>query len=414
MNPNQLNREIRNLEGNFRSRRLPGGSLVSAVLDRRLMTWSDRGGASRLFGEIWSEYTWQLLTNGSRLGPLGNNDQETLHVVRLDANPRIAIQASRNKLSNPDFLIVSGDPERSVVVRAIDAKFAVDRLRRSQISAQATQDLIELPGSLARTQIEREIGEGKRLSPTYGPGVFLAPRSLLNDYYYQKLTSGQDPEIPPEELELVQVDADSLFQGSEVYDLMMFMRRVDAIPPVNNVDELLLGMYYLRLACAARWIETQARTPLLSISAPEPVAAAEARESAERRLVDGRTAFNLVADWSRLAERSLERQKQVQDAAMLPLRMAEIREIGQRAGIGEDKKQLRKLRGSLECLFRHSLVEEIGEIPAQPKESFDSILKRVASARKKLRQEIRAQATSIASDLSEQSSAEDERTPESE
>ncbi|HLI52118.1 MAG TPA: hypothetical protein VKU87_09985, partial [Thermomicrobiaceae bacterium] len=80
--------------GNISSSKLPGRSLIAAVLDRQLMGWSDRGGASKHFGDRWSDQcTLQLASFIGHQLPIPGDVSYTLqHVVRLDGNPAIAIQ----------------------------------------------------------------------------------------------------------------------------------------------------------------------------------------------------------------------------------------------------------------------------------------------------------------------------------
>ena len=80
------------IEGNVLSDKLPGGSLIAAVLDRQLMSWSDRGGASRTFGDRWSEQCTAALHDwiGTERPVPGGEPFVLRSVVRLDENPAIA------------------------------------------------------------------------------------------------------------------------------------------------------------------------------------------------------------------------------------------------------------------------------------------------------------------------------------
>ena len=49
---------------NVKSPLLPGGNLIAASLDRQLMVWSDRGGASRHIGDRWALRTAVALREG--------------------------------------------------------------------------------------------------------------------------------------------------------------------------------------------------------------------------------------------------------------------------------------------------------------------------------------------------------------
>jgi hypothetical protein len=409
MNPNKLTRELRKLPGNIRSPKLPGGTLISAVLDRRLMTWSDRGGASRIFGEIWSEHCWVHLNNGATIFESESVDLEQAEIIRLDDMPKIALQAGRNQLPNPDFLVIyRAAASDAYSVRAIDAKFAVDRLRRIQVSPEAIRDLIELPGSHARAAIETRIGPGAIDRLHYESGAFLGPNSLLNDYFFERHTTGSDPAIPAQEIHLIAVGAEKLFSPTEEYRLMELFHSIDSISADEPKSELVVGMYYLRLATAARWFANQSQLPLLSAAEPEPVAVDEVFDETHRRISAGESAYGLIESWSLTAEKQIERQKTVQDAARVPVRMSEIRRLLEQRGLGDEKKLVRRLRGLLEVAFRPLLIERTGEIPPTPNQSLQQTVEFVSGASRSLRPEMQQLAIELADQLAAEESLSNE------
>jgi hypothetical protein len=404
MNPNKLTRELRKLPGNIRSPKLPGGTLISAVLDRRLMTWSDRGGASRIFGDIWSEHCWIYLNNGATVFETELFDINQATIIRLDDIPKVALQAGRNQLPNPDFLLIyHSDEHDGYAVRAVDAKFAVDRLRRIQISPDSIRDLIELPDSHARSAIESRTAPGVTEQLTYEPGVFLGPNSLLNDYFFERHTTGQSPAIPESEIRLISVRVDALFSPIEEYQLMELLRSIDEISATAPESELVVGMYYLRLATAARWFSNQSQAPLLSASDPDPVDVDDVHEEVRHRVSQGESAFGLIESWSREAEAQTARQNLVHDAARLPVRMSEIRKLLEQRGVLEDKKLVRRLRGMLEVEFRPRLIERTGEIPANPSKSLQETVEFVVKASRSLRPEMQELADELANRLASSS-----------
>jgi hypothetical protein len=388
MNPNRLTRELRNIPGNIRSPRLPGGSIISAVLDRRLMAWSDRGGASRIFGDIWSAHCWGRLTNGLSLFDVDTSQISATHIVRLDDDPAIAIQAGRNKLPNPDFLILTENTTGDQTVRAVDAKFAIDRLKRSQISAEATRNLMELPGSKARLAALAVSSRGSLEGARYTHGAFLGPNSILNDYFYLRQTRGDQPAVPVDELVLIQADADALFEATEEASIINELRDVDGLDPASSETELVVGMYYVRLACAARWFESQEREPLLSLDPSPDVPVSEVLEALKRRYRARSSSFEIIERWSRAAENAIERQKQVRDAARLPVGMGEIRRMLGNTESPEDRRTMREIRAELERQFNKRLIEEYGDIPAQPGKPIQTILDEVSNTSGNLRPEM--------------------------
>ena len=123
-------------ELDFSSSAFPGGSLIASVYDRVFMQLSDRGGSSNAVGARWAELCADALESGAGdrhgLRTAGSGSHAT-QSIRLDDIPEIARTASRNKLQNPDFLMVGGDAT-SQRLWAADAKFSVDTARSKQVS----------------------------------------------------------------------------------------------------------------------------------------------------------------------------------------------------------------------------------------------------------------------------------------
>src|SRR5215212_4076765 len=149
----------------MRSPRLPGGDLVSALLDREVMGLADRGGASNLVGDRWADIaaahaaSW---VGSTRV--IAMEDQEPLPIIRvdrLDATPAVAAAASKRGLQNPDLLLI-GQRGNEQVIQAADAKFSVETARSKQVSPEVVLGLLGLrvhvPGILDgvsdRAQVE--------------------------------------------------------------------------------------------------------------------------------------------------------------------------------------------------------------------------------------------------------------------
>jgi len=76
---------------------LPGGDLVSALFDREVMGFADRGGASNLIGDRWADVAAGHSAPGIGTEQrLHGADPEPLLIVRVDrigATPAIAATA---------------------------------------------------------------------------------------------------------------------------------------------------------------------------------------------------------------------------------------------------------------------------------------------------------------------------------
>ena len=105
------------------SSRLPGGDLVSAVLDREVMGLADRGGASNLVGDRWADVVAEATAMWpSSERPVPGGDAILVEVVhRLDAEPGVAAAASRRGLQNPDLLLAGRIDGRSTIQAAFAA-----------------------------------------------------------------------------------------------------------------------------------------------------------------------------------------------------------------------------------------------------------------------------------------------------
>ena len=126
-------------EAHVRSPLLPGGDLVSALLDREVMGLADRGGASNLIGDRWADLAAMHAAAWAGSGRVIQvEEQEPLRIVRvdrLDAIPAVAAAASKRGLQNPDLLLI-GQRGREQAIQAADAKFSVETARSKQVSAE--------------------------------------------------------------------------------------------------------------------------------------------------------------------------------------------------------------------------------------------------------------------------------------
>jgi hypothetical protein len=137
----------------LRSPLLPGGDLVSAVLNRQLMGLADRGGGSGLVGRRWADLCAEWATgqigNLAQIPQGGGEPFPIERVARLDDMPRIAAVASKRGLQNPD-LVTIGHRHGHSVLQAADAKFSVETARSKQVSVEVVVALLTL-GSLVRS-----------------------------------------------------------------------------------------------------------------------------------------------------------------------------------------------------------------------------------------------------------------------
>lgn len=374
---------------------LPGGSLITAVLDRTLMAWSDRGGASRYLGERWSEQVTLALEEriGTRVPVPGGEPFDLEAVVRLDENPEIAIQAGRHKLVNPDFVLY-GRRGSQHVLQAADAKFAVDTIRPPQVSADALTALLAVEGGLVAEAIAAELGGVAPEPYEVERGVFLSPISPLTDYFLPRVTSGPKPPVDRREVVLLPVDPVAMFRRLPMTRLIGILAAIDRLP-VSPRNHILSAMYYFRLACACAWMWREQNTPLLSLD-PAPEIDSRALTAATTERVDGvAAAYDVLTEWYADIERLEQARRELKAVASMPVRMRELRAMLDAAGLSEERGVLRWVRGGLERAYRRRLVEEVGEIPAYPNRPLPQVLADVATASRELYPELKALAREL-------------------
>src|ERR671912_114211 len=202
---------------NTRSPLLPGGDMVSALFDREVMGFADRGGASNLIGDRWADIaaTHAAAWIGSERR-LHGDDQEPLRIVRvdrLDAMPAVAAAASKRGLQNPDLLLIGqrGDQQ---AIQAADAKFSVETARSKQVSPEVVLGLLELRNHVSGL-LE---GVGDRIQVE--SGVFLCPDYSLTHLMLRHGGGIVRTTVRREEVVLVPAAPDEFWDGVEGAELI--------------------------------------------------------------------------------------------------------------------------------------------------------------------------------------------------
>lgn len=399
---------LRQIRGNIHSHLLPDGNLISALFDRQLMMWSDRGGASRDFGDRWSERVSEALA--ARIGaerPLPGDDVYRLEaVVRLDDDVRIAEQAGRHKLTNPDFVLFGRRTDGTPILQAADAKFAVDTIKPNQVSAEALQALLDVEHGLVRQALEQDIHDHDVIAAVAMPGIFVSPIGPLTDYFLPRLLSDPRHLVDRGQIELIDADPVGLFEPMPPGRLISQLARLDhlATSPRTN---LLAAMYYYRVACACAWLWIEDRTPLLARDPHIEVDVEALSREVQSRAVEAESAYGLVTDWFNDVEIVSRNRKSLDEVMSLPVRMSEIRQLVERAGAGDDRRMVRMVRASLDRAFRARVIDLVGDIPAHPREPLGDVLMRVAEASRTQRPEMVSMARTLVAEYVEAQAAEE-------
>lgn len=357
-------------ELSFQSSALPGGSLIASAYDRTFMQLSDRGGSSNTVGARWAEMCSEaLLSDRSDLEILrtGGNGLVADHTVRLDDIPGIARTASRNKLQNPDFLMV-GRKQGSQVLWAADAKFSVDTARSKQVSGDLVESLLSL-GDTVRSLLPQLVPD-----VAIDNGVFLCPDYALTHRLLRDRRGPRRATIQNSEVRFVPVSAPQFLAPMGQEGLRTFFASLDNFP-IDSTQSLMLALYYFRLARAALgcWLDQTA--PLLAFR-DTPAIDEQAIEAEATALATIRTsAWGLLQRWNDCAD-EVRRQRLAVDRVTAPptngrLLREQIEAAAVAAGVVPPSgSKVRRLIGSW---FRGKIRDQFGPI-YPPVEHFGSLL----------------------------------------
>ena len=366
------------------------------------MMWSDRGGASRDFGDRWSERVSEAfrMQIGSVRSLPGDDTYVLEAVVRLDDDARIAEQAGRHKLTNPDFVLFGRRTDNAPVLQAADAKFAVDTIKPNQVSAEALEALLDVEHGLARQALEQDIHNRDVLAAIAVTGIFVSPLGPLTDYFLPRLLTDPRQSIDRGQIELIEVDPVALFEGMLPARLIPPLAQLDRLPTSPRTN-LLASMYYYRIACACAWLWVEDRTPLLARDPRIDVDIDKLAREVESRASEVGSAYQLVSGWYDDIEIVSRNRKSLDEVMSLPVRMGEIRQLVERAGAGDDRRMVRMVRSALDRAFRSRLLDLVGDVPAHPHEPLGDVLMRVAEASRQQRPEMIKLARSLVTEYVE-------------
>lgn len=373
-----------------RDPRLPGSSLIDAIFNRRLMSWSDRGGASMTIGACWAEHCTAYLQDaaGTQVPIPSAGTFDLRGFIRLDDNPQVEREANLNQLENPDFLLFGVSRGSAMVVQAADAKFAADRIKPSQVSVAAVEALLEVPETgVTRAALGDALPADALEQIEIVPGVFLAPDSGFTDLLLERAGMRGENGVHEELIARVPVDPGKLFADTAPAQLIPTLARADRLPVSPQVN-LLAAVYYLRLACACLYFWDEQTRPLLSLRPQsEPVEIGLVAAEVSRRLARATSAFNALVNWHRDLREVMAARKTVSDAVSLPVGINEIR-ARVANGSTPDPAAVRRLRRDLELEFRALLHEQVGTIYPDDPRSLNAIVKHLRSASRALRPEL--------------------------
>lgn len=357
----------------------PHHVLLQAIHDRALVRLSDRGGASNMIGDRWSDccFAWLCDHEGGALTTFGGASVEVSAVIRLDDTPAIARAASHKKLRNPDFLVTSRDTAGPTAVQAVDAKFSIETASAGQTEAEALAQLFGI-GEVITSRIpcwpDVEAADG----------LFLTP-DMPYTHYILRNTSGRfSLHVPIDTVSIVPIDPASFFKP------LPGARFVDDLAALDGLqhqvgDNMLLALYYFRIARGLSGCLRDRFMPVLgkpgSITAePDLAGLLETAAASER------SAWQALVVADRVAETTRAQRQTISRLASPPIAGRAISErISQLAETypAGRKPSSNRVRKDLGAWFYRSIVDLIGEIPG-PVDDLDEVIHRVRIAAQRL------------------------------
>ncbi|MEZ4565028.1 MAG: hypothetical protein R2853_20060 [Thermomicrobiales bacterium] len=369
----------------LRSPLLPGGDIFAALLDRDVMTFADRGGASNLIGDRWADLAAahaESWSGGLGWIELANGEAAPIdHVDRLDAIPRIAAEASRHSLQNPDLLLIGGD-EQGQVIQAADAKFSIETARSKQVSPEVVLALLGLRDRLPDLLPDLEA------SAHVEPGIFLAPDYPLTHLVLRGDRRGlrgiMRPTVAPHEVVLVPTDPAHFWDGVPGANVIAPLAALDDLP-LRPEQSLLAGVYYFRLARAAVGFWLDATKPLLLFNDRLEPDDEAVRAEAEHRARLADSAIALIWQWDADVQTVRNQRASIEHVASLPIPGRELRPRAASIAesFGAEPPSANQVRRRLSAWFRSELRARVGPVNP-PVANLPDVLRQIAQIGKEL------------------------------
>lgn len=345
-------------DGDLRSSALPGGSLIRALLDRRLMGIADLGGSSAVIGSRWSDIVSSHVESliGSDVGIPGDGTHVIERVIRLDALPHVGLAASKRSLQNPDFVLL-GRRNGELTLQAADAKFSIETARSKQVSVEMLSALADVGPSYTQLLGEWH-GNGVIV-----PGLFFAPQSAMTSYVLSGGRGITRATVKPTEVVLLESSTEELTADIPGSAARARLAELDGLAKQVQ-QEFLLGLYYVRLSSAAGASWHDMHRPLFG-PAPNSRPDFDAVDAEiARRAPECRTAYELVSRWAIDAEQVRAERGAINQAAGLPLPNRELREwvVADAQAAGVEAPSLNRVRKDLQRWVHEQVLAEVGVI----------------------------------------------------
>lgn len=368
----------------------PGRSLLSAVFDRDLMRLSDRGGASGLIGDRWSDICSVELETWPETH-VTTPDGEEMHVeriIRLDDIPSVAHAASRRKLQNPDY-IVTGRSGSTGIMLSADAKFSVETAGASQVSADALRSLVEL-GPI----ITDHMG-GLDTDSEIVDGIFLSPDFSLTQYMLRRKRGYRSVSVDHRQIHLLPVKSVPFLKPLEGARMIPIFAEVDGYDRESR-SSLLMGLYYFRLSRAVIGCWGDMVAPLLAPKSVKDIDLAAIEERTRHYAQDAESGWEIVERWDAAAETVRNQREEVNRITAVPIVNRDLREELQAAveAAGVESPSMNRVRRRIGSWFRDQVVDRVGVLDP-PTPDFPRVLHELELVSEEIRLQLPAATTRI-------------------
>lgn len=370
----------------------PGRSLLSATFDRDIMRLSDRGGASGLIGDRWSDVCAERMAAwpGTTVRVLEGREIRVIRIVRLDDVPAIAHTASRHKLQNPDFIVVGSDA-RGQIIFSVDAKFSIETAGASQVSGESLQSLLEI-GPI----ITESVGEVSD-DVTVEDGIFLAPDYSLTHYVMGRRRGYRSLSVNMAQIALLPLTATGLLKPVEGSSLIPLFAGIDQLD-MESRQSVLLAQYYFRLVRAGIGCWYDQTGSLLVPKVKPTLDLDQVRQEAEGLAKDAVSGWEVIQRWDSVAESVRSQRDLVNKMTAVPIVNRELREQLEKAALaaGVTPPSLNKVRRRIGSWFRDQLIEDFGPI-MPPVSNFSDVLQQLGRRARELHPDLERMTAEIIS-----------------
>lgn len=336
----------------------PAGTLLDSYYDRDVTRLSDRGLASNMIGDRWSEISSEEISSWEGTERQLPNDSvlNIDRVFRLDDIPQIASIASRRKLQNPDF-IISGRTDHEAVLMAIDAKFSIDTAKSPQVSAETLQALLDVGDLITDLLPGLPVGAKPR------DGLFISPDVPLSHYVMTRTRGRLSVRVARDQVVLIPARPVPFLKPLEGSRLIGTLASRDGFRDEIRTN-MLMAMYYFRLVRACYGSYADLTAPIFGA----PTFSEGTDEDLEQKTIQiarsARTAWDVVVQWDAAAEQ-VRRQRETAYAAMpFPLANKEVRDrINLESELrGIDAPSVNSVRKRLGAWYRQQFDNRIGVV----------------------------------------------------